>query len=167
MAVTTDVNPEEEEEAPKGSKKPLIVGFVLAILGGVGGFMGIKMGLIPIGQPTEQTAESDAETPAPVTEDVVFLPLDPLTISMPPGSSRRLLRIVMHLDVVPAHAEAVEQIKPRIADILNSYLRALNVEDFEAPAAMTRLRAQMLHRVRVVAGQDAVRDLLILEFVLN
>jgi len=68
MAVTTDVNPEEEEEAPKGSKKPLIVGFVLAILGGVGGFMGIKMGLIPIGQPTEQTAESDAETPAPVTE---------------------------------------------------------------------------------------------------
>lgn len=167
MAVTTDVNPEESEEAPKASKKPLILGFVLAILGGVGGFMGIKMGLIPLGETAQHETEQDSETPAPITEDVVFLPLDPLTISMPPGSSRRLLRIVMQLDVVPAHAEAVEEIKPRIADILNSYLRALLVEDFEAPAAMTRLRAQMLHRVRVVAGQDAVRDLLILEFVLN
>lgn len=167
MAVTTDVNPEEDGEKPKSSKLPIIIGLVLAIVGGAAGFFGVKMGLIPLGSDPEAHEDSTVKVPPPVTEDVVFVPLDPLTISMPPGSSRRLLRIVMQMDVVPSHAEEVEKIKPRIADVLNSYLRALYVEDFEAPAAMTRIRAQMLHRIQVVAGPEVVRDLLILEFVLN
>jgi flagellar FliL protein len=33
--------------------------------------------------------------------------------------------------------------------------------------ALTRLRGQMLRRVQIVVGKDRVRDLLIMDFVLN
>ena len=50
---------------------------------------------------------------------------------------------------------------------MNGYLRAVEVRDIESAAALTRLRAQLLRRVQIVAGQERVNDLLIMEFVLN
>ena len=41
------------------------------------------------------------------------------------------------------------------------------MRDIEDPAALARLRAQMLRRIQVVTGEGQVRDLLITEFVLN
>ena len=49
---------------------------------------------------------------------------------------------------------------PRILDVLNSYLRAVELADLEDPSAMVRLRAQMLRRVQIVTGEGRVRDLL-------
>jgi flagellar FliL protein len=56
---------------------------------------------------------------------------------------------------------------PRILDVLNSYLRAIDVASIEDPQAMARLRAQMLRRIQIVTGEGRVRDLLVTEFVLN
>ncbi len=56
---------------------------------------------------------------------------------------------------------------PRVVDVLNGYLRALEIQDIESAAALTRLRAQMLRRVQIVAGPGRINDLLIMEFVLN
>ena len=52
-------------------------------------------------------------------------------------------------------------------DVLNTYLRAVEITDLEDPAAMTRLRAQMVRRVRMVTPPDTVRDVLILDFILD
>jgi flagellar FliL protein len=93
--------------------------------------------------------------------------LDPILLSLPPGSSSKLLRFSGHLEVVPEQREAVTGLMPRIHDVLNTYLRAVDVEDLEEPAALLRLRAQMLRRVQVVVGDGPVRDLLVTEFVLN
>ncbi len=41
------------------------------------------------------------------------------------------------------------------------------MRDLENPAAIQRLRAQMLRRVQVVTGEGRVRDLLVTEFILN
>jgi flagellar FliL protein len=54
-----------------------------------------------------------------------------------------------------------------VVDVLNGYLRALEPREIEDPAALMRIRAQMLRRVQVVAGGDRVRDLLVMEFVVN
>ena len=56
---------------------------------------------------------------------------------------------------------------PRVVDVLNSYLRALEIDDLRGNAALVRLRAQMLRRVQTVIGRDRVNDLLIMEFVMN
>ena len=63
--------------------------------------------------------------------------------------------------------DEVETVLPRVTDVLNSYLRALELDDLRDPLALTRLRAQMLRRIQVVVGKERVRDLLIMEFVLN
>ena len=58
-------------------------------------------------------------------------------------------------------------LKPRVMDVLNGFLRAVEVQELEDPAALIRLRAQMLRRIQIVVGEGRVNDLLIVEFVLN
>lgn len=169
MSVASDIDGAgDDEEAPKkGSKLPLIIGVVLAIAGGAGAFFATNMGLLPFGPQPEMAKEDEEEEPLLVTEDVAFVLLDPINITLPPGSNRSLLRLTVQLDVAPQNAAAIDAIKPRITDILNSYLRAVQIADLETPSALLRLRTQMLHRVQVVAGPGIVRDLLITEFILN
>lgn len=148
----------------KKSRLPLILGLVLLFGGGGGGFMAVKMGLI--GGASGQ--EADAGTPelAPLP-DLAFVALDPLVISLPGGGANRYLKFSAQLEVMPVHRTEVEAIKPRIVDVLNGYLRAVETADLEDPTALMRLRSQMLRRVQVVAGEGRVQDLLIMEFVLN
>ncbi len=163
----TDAAELEVPPPPKKSKLPLILGFVLLLAGAGGGFTLVKIGII--GGKTNEVAGDSTETSniPPENEDVAFVPLDPMVITLSSGSDRQLLRFTAQLDVNPAAVEEVEKIKPRIIDILNGYLRALEVEDLEAPAALIKIRSQMLHRVRIVAGENRVNDLLVMEFVLN
>lgn len=88
-------------------------------------------------------------------------------ISLPPGASARHLRFTGQLEVEPPHEKEVAGLTPRVVDTLNTYLRAVEVRDLENPAALQRLRAQMLRRVQVVVGEGRVRDLLVTEFILN
>ncbi len=71
------------------------------------------------------------------------------------------------LEVAPKYMAEVEAIKPRLVDVLNGYLRAVALSELEDPTALIRLRAQMLRRLQVVAGEGRITDLLIMEFVLS
>jgi flagellar FliL protein len=167
MTDTTDADI-DAPPPPKKSKLPLILGVVLLLAGAGGGFMAVKIGLI--GGKTATDGESHANEEQETHEEsveVAFVALDPMVITISSGSNRQLLRFSAQLDVPPSAVEEVEKIKPRIVDILNGYLRALEVEDIEAPAALMKIRSQMLHRVKIVAGEDNVNDLLVMEFVLN
>ena len=84
-----------------------------------------------------------------------------------PDATAKLLRFAGQLEVAPEHATEVAGLMPRVLDVLNTYLRAVDVRDLEEPSSLARLRAQMLRRVQVVTGEGRVRDLLITEFVLN
>ena len=161
MSMTAD-----QSAAPSGKRRsltPLIVGIALAILGGAGGFISVQMGLFG----SQGGSESAEEPTAPVMKPTAFVPLDPLLINLPDNEERRFLRFSAQLEVSPEHLADVEAIKPRIIDVLNGYLRAVRVSDLEDPTVLIKLRSQMLRRVQVVTGPGYVRDLLIMEFVLN
>ncbi len=98
---------------------------------------------------------------------VAFVPLETMVISLGPDSGSEHLRFTAQLEVVDAAAADVTTLTPRILDVINSYLRAIDTASIEDPHAMARLRAQMLRRIQVVTGEGRVRDLLITEFVLN
>lgn len=154
---------EEVEEKPKpGLMKPLIFGVVGALVAGGGGFFvtysGIAQGLMGSGK---------AEAPKPVDRSTVFLPLDPLTVSLGSRANARVLRFRAELEVGTDYREEVDGLRPRIFDVLNTFLRAVDESELEDPTAMTRLRAQMLRRIQVVTGEGRVKDLLIIEFVLS
>ena len=174
----TDAAAEVPEEPAKRSKLPLIIGVVLALAGGGGGYFAVAKGLLPFGGSHESeagahgepghaaAAEGHGDAPT-ATPEVAFVPLDPLVISLTQGGNSKFLRFRAQIEAEKAHAGEVEALLPRVTDVMNSYLRALEVADFADPDALTRLRAQMLRRIQVVTGPGRVRDLLIMEFVLS
>jgi len=161
----------EETTGKKASKLPLILGLVLALVGGGGGFFAVYSGMLPLGD-GHDAAEFDTGHKVDAPEiatmpDVAFVPVDPLTISMANDGEKHHLRFRAELEVKTSHKAEVEQLMPRVVDVLNNYLRALNLADIEDNTALVRLRAQMLRRVQIVTGGERVNDLLIMEFVLN
>ena len=82
-------------------------------------------------------------------------------------TGREFLRFTAQLEVVPDHLAEVESLRPRIVDVMNGYLRAVEPADFEDQMILSRLRSQLLRRIQIVTGEGRVRDLLIIEFVLN
>ncbi|WP_299729179.1 flagellar basal body-associated FliL family protein [uncultured Tateyamaria sp.] len=161
----TDAAAEAPPEAKKSSKLPLIFGMVAALLGGGGGFYATFSGLILAPETAEHNTE--AETQPGAMPDIAFVEVEPMTISISPASQGRHLRFRAQLEVPSQHAADVRSLLPRVVDVMNGYLRAVEVRDIESAAALTRLRAQLLRRVQIVAGPDRVNDLLIMEFVLN
>lgn len=153
-----------QDAAPKKkSKLPLIIGAVLFLLLGGGGFFAVYSGLILA--PPDPAAESvDPASPLP---DIAFVPIQPVIVSLGAAADARHLRFTAQLEVNKSHADEVTELLPRILDVLNGYLRAIEVNELEDPAALVKLRAQMLRRIQIVTGEGRVRDLLITEFVLN
>ena len=98
---------------------------------------------------------------------IAFVPLDTMVVSLGKDSGSAHLRFTAQVEVVDTATAEVTLLVPRILDVLNSYLRAIDVASIEDPQAMGRLRAQMLRRIQIVTGEGRVRDLLITEFVLN
>ncbi len=156
----------ESEEPKKGSKKPLLIGLVLALVLGGGGFYAVWSGLVLAPAPVATEGEKSPAEVAPMS-DVAFVPVPPLVVNVGTGNQRRHLRFQAQLEVTPGYEEEVAKLLPRVVDVLNGYLRAVETPELERKTALIRLRAQMLRRVQVVTGQGRVRDLLIMEFVLN
>lgn len=159
---------EQEAQIPdapkKRSKLPLLIGLALMPVLGGAGFYVTYSGLLAGG--------GEAAAPAPEAEPggaaaVAFVPLDPLVISLDPSARSSHLRFAAQLEVDPARQAEVTRLMPRVLDVLNGYLRAVQVSDLEDPSALVRLRAQMLRRIQIVTGEGRVRDLLVTEFVLN
>ncbi|GAB4261058.1 MAG: flagellar basal body-associated FliL family protein [Pararhodobacter sp.] len=165
------------EETAKSSKLPLLIGLVLALAGGGGGFYATYAGMLDglLGGREHETSDAGHGAPdehaaparAAPSGDITFVPIDPITINLGPRGDSRHLRFAAQLEVPGTHAQEVATLMPRIMDVLNIYLRALDPHELEEPAALLRLRAQMLRRVQIVTGPGFVNDLLVMEFVFN
>lgn len=170
----------EEETPAKSSKLPLVIGLILGLAGAGGGYFAVSAGLLPIGSKAELVEKGHAagehgesgentkpETPPEPLPEIAYVPIDPIVVTLLNSSAVQHLRFRAQLEVAASHKADVETILPRVTDVLNGYLRALEVRDLEDPLALTRLRAQMLRRIQIVTGKGRVRDLLIMDFVLN
>ncbi len=162
----TDMPPDiADAPTKKTSRKGFLVGLILALALGGGGFFATYSGLIG-GTAAENSDQDHAVSPADLPA-VSFVELEPLVISLGNSGKSRHLRFRGSLEVVPGHETDVGHLLPRVIDVLNGYLRAVDTAMLEDPAALIELRAQMLRRIQLVTGEGRVRDLLILEFVLN
>ena len=146
----------------KKSKLPLILGLVLFLVLGGGGFYAVYSGLILASAAEHPMTEHASDMP-----DIAFVPLEPVTITLGEVSANIHLRFAAQLEVENARKDEVTLLIPRILDVLNGYLRAVEVAELGDPNALVRLRSQMLRRIQIVTGEGRVRDLLVTEFVLN
>lgn len=160
----SDPDTATEDPPKKPSKSPLIIGALLAVLGAAGGFYVTWSGIILAAEPAEPPK---AEKGSLAEEKTVFISVDPLTVSLGNSANATHLRFRADLEVDSEHKAEVTQLLPRVVDVLNSYLRALEPADVEDRGALSKLRGQMLRRIQVVVGPGKVNDLLVMEFVLN
>ena len=166
--VTERAETYEAAAKPGRSARPLLlIGLVLGsiALGSAAGALGL---LAPI-HDLISGGEAAATPPAPV-----FYALPEFSIAIgaladdqasAPAFGRHL-RAVVQLEVEAAQMAQVDALQPRIVDVLLTFLHALDQRDVSSVWSLDRLKAQMLHRVRQVTGDDAVRGVLITELVL-
>lgn len=167
------------DDAPvqKGKARPLLAVLIAAGLAGGGGFFAVYSGTLDVpylgkllgraapGQGDSHGGGADSEHAA--APPPAFIALEPLIISLGPDSKSAHLKATLTIEAAAGRAAEIEAVKPRLVDMLNGFLRAVDERDFASPHSMERLRAQMLRRVRLVSPPGAVQDLLIQEFVLN
>ncbi|MCB2135646.1 MAG: flagellar basal body-associated FliL family protein [Rhodobacteraceae bacterium] len=154
----------EDSGGKTRSKLPFVLGLVLMLLLGGGGFFAVYSGLVLAPHDGE---EKVVDIPVEALPDIAFVPVESLVVSLGASSTGKYLHFTAQLEVMKAHEAEVVLLLPRVLDVLNGYLRAVDVRELEDSTALVRLRAQMLRRVQVVAGDGRVRDLLITEFVIN
>lgn len=143
---------------------PPVLGLGLALALGGGGFYATFSGLVELDSLLPASRDPQSAVPAGA---FAYVPVEPITINLGHRGQARHLRFSAQLEVPPAQAAEVGHLVPRVLDVLNIYLRALETRELEDPAALIRLRAQMLRRIQIVAGPERVNDLLITEFVFN
>ncbi|MEM1343266.1 MAG: flagellar basal body-associated FliL family protein [Pseudomonadota bacterium] len=169
-------------EAPKPKSKLLPLAAVLALVLGGGAFYAVYAGIVvlPFGAPPEPTEAAAAPAgPEPLAPDrtvaskdrpgqaPAFIALDPLIVSLGPATAIRRLKLTVAIEVDAAAQAEVQARLPRVIDVLNTFLRAVDETQLTNPREMGRLRAQILRRVQLVSPPGAVRDVLVQEFVLN
>ncbi|SDX29260.1 flagellar FliL protein [Ruegeria halocynthiae] len=164
----TDATVEEAEAPKKSGKKGLLLGVILAIAGGIGGYFITASGLLPFGdaEVSKDTEKKGQEAPFAALPDVSFVDLPAVIISVKAADSRHL-KFHAQLEVNADYAAEVEKMQPRIMDVLNSYLRAIDLTVLEDPLALIRIRGHLHRRIGIVVGEGRVRDVLVMEFVLN
>jgi flagellar FliL protein len=161
---TSDADQTTATTPKKGMLVPILFGVILACFAGGGGYWAAAYGpLSPAPEEHDDMTEVE-ERPA---EPVEFVPLETLIISLGPENGGRHLIFTAHLEVPRSYEDEVAHLSPRILDVLNSYLRVIDLSDLSEASTLGRLRAQMLRRVQVVAGTGRVNDLLVTEFVVN
>lgn len=164
----TDATAEEAEVPKKAGKKGLMVGVILALAGAAGGYVLTTSGMLPFGATPEAAEIRDEKknNPPKALPDVGFIDLPPVIVSVNASQSRHL-KFHAQLEVNAAYISDVNKMQPRIMDVLNGYLRAVEISDLEDSLALMRIRGHLLRRIEIVVGEGRVRDVLVMEFVLN
>ena len=159
---TTAIPPADAPDSAqkKSVLRPVLLGFLAAVILGGGAFYAVFTGLIL----SEQQTLSHNQ---PTTAETVFVALDTITVSPPPERGARFIRLAVQIEASVASEAEVRRLTPRFIDMINTYLHAVDLDDLRQPAALIRLRSQLLRRTQLIAGEGHVSDVLITEFIID
>lgn len=131
-------------QPPKKSKRLIIIGaaaFVVLVGGGAGYYFWSA---------SHKTANAE---PVAVQRAASYIELRDIVVSLAPNAGRtqdapKMLKLKLVIEVGNARiVPEIQQLQPRIEDILQIYLRELRVSDLEGSAGLYRLKEELLRRV--------------------
>ncbi len=148
---------EKAAEAPKKSNNLLLI-IIIAVVVLAGGAAAFLF-LTPAGQ---HLLGKDEKKEEKKQEQVTYFSMPELIVNLTTTGKRTpFLRIVMKLELPnPEAQKVIEEIKPRIIDSFQVYLRELRMDDLEGSAGVQRLREELIKRVNALAAPVQVRDVL-------
>lgn len=173
----------EGEGAPKKGKKKIVIiaGAVVLILVIVGalfatGVIGGKKAEVdehgnPIEHEEELTPEEKAAKEAAALEasKPVFYELPEFLVNLNSGSSRvSFLKMTVTLELRDKAAVlTLDNNKPRVQDVFNTYLRELRPTDIQGSAGIYRLRTDLIARLNSTIEEGVVKDVLFGEIIVQ
>lgn len=168
----TEEKPEKAQKAKKGGGG-MIQAAILAVGAGLTAFATVF--LMPGAEPEMQvcaneeagTTEIAAHSPPPEPVNTILVPLDEILISIGRGEARRYLKINLTLIMDEKLEKQMPDLEPQLRDAFSTYLRAVEVTDFEDPAFYEVLRMQLHRRAQLIIGPKAVESILITDFLLR
>lgn len=169
-AAAEGVDAAEAGKPRKGKKKLvlLLVAVTVLLLGGGGAglyFSGM------LGGQSEAAVEDAAAKKKKEEKNrkAYFYDLGDMIVNLTADGRRpSLLKLKMSLELEDEKDRtAMDQVKPRVLDSFQAYMRELRVEDLKGSAGIYRLREELLLRVTEVAYPAKVRDVLIMEMLVQ
>ena len=157
----------EAEAAAKAAKKKkiIIIGTAVAVvlLAGAGGGAFFMMG---------KKAEGEHAAPIAVEEHKgkpVYYPLGDMIVNLSgEGKHPNYLKVKVTLELADEKdVPVIEEVKPRIVDNFQVYLRDLRIDDLRGSAGLYRLREELLMRVSEAAQPVRIRDVLFQEMLVQ
>lgn len=162
---------EDDTETPKGTTSGgMLMMILLAIVCGAGSFSAMFF-LTPaeaadaaVCVPGE-SAEYRAEPLA--TDDQAYVELKETLITIGNEPATRYVKMKAVVVTDKSHISDVKKAEPMLMDAFVSYMRSLELSDFESASFYPRLRQQLAHRSELVLGGDVSQGVLITEFLLR
>ena len=163
------------EESGKAAKKSggLVGQLVTAVVAGAAAFGTVfflpeeTAAEAPVCEMAAAAKKEEAVIEEPSLDEISFVELEPLLISLGQGANARHLKIGLTLETPYGYEEDIKYAQPKLRDAFTGYLRALEMEYLEDPSSMVRLRAQLLRRAEVVLGTETVHGVLITDFLVR
>ncbi len=90
-----------------------------------------------------------------------------MVVSIQPIGRSKHLKVALVLETNDEGAARLLDSGFYIQDVLNTFLRSVDATVLEDPASMSRLRAQILRRIRAIVPDAEISNVLITEFLLT
>jgi len=102
---------------------------VLALVGAGGGFYAVQSGLLFANhEEAAQEDEADGQKENDTLPEIAFVPIDQLIISLGPEAGNKHLLFKSQIEVRKGDEANVTALMPRVVDVMNSYLRAVDAQ---------------------------------------
>ena len=114
--------------------------------------------------PTETASAAPQQPPK---TDQVFVDLEEILITVGNAPADRYLKMKVSIVTNKSNPKNVREAEPILIDAFNTYLRSIELSDFENPDFYNHLREQLSRRAQIVLGASVSDGILITEFLLR
>ncbi len=115
--------------------------------------------------PGENGAEGEVKPT--LKEDQAYVQLQEMVITVGSAPATRYLKMNISVMTDSANTLTVQAAEPVLIDAFNTYLRSIEMKDFEDPGFYPRMREQLARRSELVLGSGVSNGVLITEFLLR
>ncbi len=167
------VEKKQDGDPAAAAAKPAggMIGLIILGAAALGSSFGIVYFLTPPpAVPTEACApaEQDAAVVEPaIKADQTYVQMQEILITVGSAPATRYLKMNVSVITETGNVEAVQAAEPVLVDAFNTYLRSLEMKDFEDPGFYPRMREQLARRSELVLGSGVSDGVLITEFLLR
>ena len=161
-----------EKPGGKPTGKKDIAGFVMLAIAAMAGSFGVSY-LMPSSSEAVAieacTADGPTHTQTATVADknLVYVDLPDILTTIGSEPATRYIKMNVTIATNKLGADTVDASKLVLMDAFISYLRSVELTNFEDPAFYGHMRKQLAHRSEIILGASASEGILITEFLLR